>query len=326
MTTDDELAYTSATELARRVRDARSRPSELLESVIERIEAAQPRAQRGRVHRLRRRAAAPPRRPSAAVLAGDRARPAARRADADQGPVRLQAGLDLDVRRRAGARRSGDRRVLHVRRARRARRRDPRRQDQQPRDGHPRHLRQPVVRPVAQPVRHSRRTPAARRAAAPLPSPTASCRSPRAPTPAVRSASRRPGAGCTASKPSWGRVPVALRPNVFAGTSPFVAEGPITRTVEDAALGDVGARRVRLARPVRAAPTRPTSWWRSTADLTGKRIAYSPDFGVYPVDPDVARTVAAAVQRVRGSRCDRRGGRHRRSPTITSSTPTCGVA
>ena len=31
-------------------------------------------------------------------------------------------------------------------------------------------------------------------------------------------------------------------------------------------------------------------------DLSGKRIAYSPDFGVYPVDPDVARTVASAVR------------------------------
>jgi Asp-tRNA(Asn)/Glu-tRNA(Gln) amidotransferase A subunit family amidase len=37
-------------------------------------------------------------------------------------------------------------------------------------------------------------------------------------------------------KPSFGRVPVVLRPNAFAGAMPFVAEGPISRTVEDAAL------------------------------------------------------------------------------------------
>ena len=37
-------------------------------------------------------------------------------------------------------------------------------------------------------------------------------------------------------KPSWGRVPVVLRPDAFAGTNPFVAEGPLTRTVADAAL------------------------------------------------------------------------------------------
>ena len=33
-------------------------------------------------------------------------------------------------------------------------------------------------------------------------------------------------------KASYGRVPVVIRPNAFAGDLPFVFEGPITRTVE----------------------------------------------------------------------------------------------
>ena len=37
-------------------------------------------------------------------------------------------------------------------------------------------------------------------------------------------------------KPAFGRVPVVMRPNAFAGDLPYVFEGPITRTVEDAAL------------------------------------------------------------------------------------------
>src|SRR6478609_7226066 len=37
-------------------------------------------------------------------------------------------------------------------------------------------------------------------------------------------------------KPSFGRVPFAGRPNAFGGTAPFLFEGPISRTVEDAAL------------------------------------------------------------------------------------------
>ena len=37
-------------------------------------------------------------------------------------------------------------------------------------------------------------------------------------------------------KPSFGRVPLVTRPNAFSGTAPFIFEGPITRTVEDAAL------------------------------------------------------------------------------------------
>ena len=37
-------------------------------------------------------------------------------------------------------------------------------------------------------------------------------------------------------KQSFGRVPFIARPNAFAGDAPFLFEGPITRTVEDAAL------------------------------------------------------------------------------------------
>ena len=37
-------------------------------------------------------------------------------------------------------------------------------------------------------------------------------------------------------KASFGRVPMVMRPDAFAGTNPFIYEGPITRTVEDAAL------------------------------------------------------------------------------------------
>ena len=54
-------------------------------------------------------------------------------------------------------------------------------------------------------------------------------------------------------KPSWGRVPTVMRPNAFAGTNPFVAEGPLTRTVADARVGAAGALRLRLARPVQPA-------------------------------------------------------------------------
>ncbi len=49
---------------------------------------------------------------------------------------------------------------------------------------------------------------------------------------------RIPAAWCGTfgMKASFGRVPVVIRPNAYGGTDPFVAEGPITRTVADAAL------------------------------------------------------------------------------------------
>jgi amidase len=108
---------------------------------------------------------------------------------------------------------------------------------------------------------------------------------------------RIPAAWCNVYgyKASYGRVPFTGRPNAFASLTPFLFEGTLTRTVEDAALAlqvlagpdsrdpfslletpDFGAA---LARPV-----------------TGWRIAYSPDFDVYPVESGVAAAVAEAVR------------------------------
>src|SRR5690625_3278950 len=38
-------------------------------------------------------------------------------------------------------------------------------------------------------------------------------------------------------QPSYGRVPIVMRPNAFGALNPFLYEGPLTRTVEDAAIG-----------------------------------------------------------------------------------------
>ncbi|MGW6456190.1 amidase [Streptomyces sp. NPDC055078] len=96
-------------------------------------------------------------------------------------------------------------------------------------------------------------------------------------------------------KPSAGRVPAVMRPNAFGGTSPFVHEGMITRTVRDAAVG--------LGVLSGADPRDPFSFGFPTdfsddlhRDLRGWRIAYSPDFGGYPVDPEVASVVAHSVR------------------------------
>src|SRR6267154_2135399 len=50
---------------------------------------------------------------------------------------------------------------------------------------------------------------------------------------------RIPAAWCNVYgyKSSFGRVPFTGRPNVLASTTPFIFEGVLTRTVEDAALG-----------------------------------------------------------------------------------------
>ena len=95
-------------------------------------------------------------------------------------------------------------------------------------------------------------------------------------------------------KGSWGRVPAPLRPNAFGGTSPFVAEGPITRSVDDAALV-MSVLSGYDSRDPYALADSPDMMSALDGNLRGKRIAYSPDFGVYPVDPEVAAVVAAAA-------------------------------
>lgn len=108
---------------------------------------------------------------------------------------------------------------------------------------------------------------------------------------------RIPAAWCgvVGYQPSAGRVPSILRPNAFSGVSPFIYEGPITRTVADAALA-MGA----LAGPHPGDPfcALDTPDFAAALDrsIDGWKIAYSPDLGVYPVQPEVATVVEEAVR------------------------------
>ncbi len=99
-------------------------------------------------------------------------------------------------------------------------------------------------------------------------------------------------------KPAFGRVPFLVRPNGFGSTDPFLYEGPITRTVEDAALVTtaISGHDPRDPFTVDEQPDFTADVRRS---IRGMRIAYSPDLGVYPVDPRVAAVVADAVQAFR---------------------------
>jgi amidase len=96
-------------------------------------------------------------------------------------------------------------------------------------------------------------------------------------------------------KASFGRVPQTSRPNAFGSLNPFLFEGALTRTVDDAALAlDV------LAGYDDRDPFAlddPTTFAGATRrSISGWRIGYSPDFGVYPVDRRVAAVVQQAVR------------------------------
>ena len=98
-------------------------------------------------------------------------------------------------------------------------------------------------------------------------------------------------------KASFGRVPTLMRPNAFGSTHPFIFEGPLTRTVEDAALVLSALCGPHPADPYSAFEDGFDPVAALKRDIRGMRIAYSPNLDVHPVDPRVAEVVAAAVRR-----------------------------
>jgi Asp-tRNA(Asn)/Glu-tRNA(Gln) amidotransferase A subunit family amidase len=109
---------------------------------------------------------------------------------------------------------------------------------------------------------------------------------------------RIPAAWCGvyAIKPSFGRIAEVARPNAFALSSPFISIGPISRSVDDAAL----------MLSVMSGPNSrdPFSLPESLIDLAtvdlinlaGVKIGYTPDMGGFPVEPEVASIVEDALK------------------------------
>jgi len=96
-------------------------------------------------------------------------------------------------------------------------------------------------------------------------------------------------------KASFGRIPVPMRPNAFAATAPFVFEGPITRTVEDAALA-LDVLSGHDPRDPFSIDQRQDFVAATRRSIRGWKIAYSPNFDVFPVDGRVAAVVGRAVR------------------------------
>jgi amidase/aspartyl-tRNA(Asn)/glutamyl-tRNA(Gln) amidotransferase subunit A len=96
-------------------------------------------------------------------------------------------------------------------------------------------------------------------------------------------------------KPAFGRVPCLMRPNAFGGTAPFIFEGPITRSVEDAAITLDAVSGYHAGDPFSLDQTINFTA-ATTQSVRGWKIAYSPNLDVFPVDPTVAAVVAKAAR------------------------------
>jgi amidase len=96
-------------------------------------------------------------------------------------------------------------------------------------------------------------------------------------------------------KQSFGRVPFVARPNAFAGGAPFLFEGPITRTVEDAALA-LTALAGYDSRDPHSLDEQVDFTAATRRSIRGWKIAYSPNFDVFPMDRRVTDVVGSAVR------------------------------
>ncbi len=96
-------------------------------------------------------------------------------------------------------------------------------------------------------------------------------------------------------KASFGRVPMVTRPDAFGGTVPFIFEGPITRTVADAAL-NMSVLQGYDSRDPFALEGKVDFLGALKASIKGKKIAYTRDYGIFPVDPRITAVTDKAVQ------------------------------
>src|SRR5215213_2724555 len=102
--------------------------------------------------------------------------------------------------------------------------------------------------------------------------------------------------GAYGFKASFGRVASATRPDAFLSHTPFSHSGPLSRTVEDAALM-LGAMAGSHPRDPFSLPDEGTDYVAATRrSVGGMRIAYSPNFGVFPVEERVLSVIEEAVR------------------------------
>ena len=96
-------------------------------------------------------------------------------------------------------------------------------------------------------------------------------------------------------KASYGRVAQATRPDAFLSHTPTIHAGPLTRTVEDAALMlDVIAGRHRDDPFTLPEPDGKFAGAVGRS-IDGLDIAYSPDLGLFHVDPEIRAAIDDAV-------------------------------
>ena len=98
-------------------------------------------------------------------------------------------------------------------------------------------------------------------------------------------------------KASVGTIPSVCRPDAWAATHPYCFNGGLTRTVEDSAILLNCMARHEPRDPLSLPRTEPDYTGHLNRSLKGWRIGFTPDFGVFPTEPEVAHAVEQAALR-----------------------------
>lgn len=95
-------------------------------------------------------------------------------------------------------------------------------------------------------------------------------------------------------KPTFGVVPHEDSENLFGSQHPFLHNGPMTRTVEDAALLFSVMQGFDANNPS-ATPDLGVDFMDLNREMKGLKIAYTRNFGLYEISADVAEVIEQAV-------------------------------
>ena len=95
-------------------------------------------------------------------------------------------------------------------------------------------------------------------------------------------------------KPTFGVIPHEGEDNLYGSEHPYLHNGPMARTVEDAALL-FSVMQGYDANIPNAVPTLRDDFTNLDGDMKGLKIAYTRDFGLYEISEDVGQVVDQAV-------------------------------
>lgn len=96
-------------------------------------------------------------------------------------------------------------------------------------------------------------------------------------------------------KPTFGVVPHEERDNLFGSEHPYLHNGPMARTVEDAALLFSVMQGYDANNPT-STPNSKVDFTELNRDMKGLKIAYTRNFGLYEISQDVIEVIDKAVQ------------------------------